>query len=291
MNSTPVQSRSSASGHHRVRLLFAQSVSAWALVAVLVLAVFVFTGCSVVGFGGSLRSGSAAGTEEAASMTGGVVSHHDAIEDRMRDFWMAFAERNPGVELIVLLGPDHEDRLQAAAAVPTVVPEQAQQLTQQLAELPFVRRGEDDVFVVEHAVGVHTQLIADHVGSVPVLPVLLRGDGKLQDLEALSAVLREYGEGKSVAVIGSVDFSHYQAADLAAVYDSQSWNAITDYDYEQLNSFNHEHMDSDQAVIVLLQSVCPEQDCVFDTIYRGNSFNEGVTDRYNTTSYMHFFVE
>lgn len=258
-------------------------------------------------------------TVEADSVAlGGVVAHHDAISTHIQDFWVEYAERArhnaqrsendaeraqlAGEDaqlaaedlLLILIGPDHYDELSTPVAIGGGVPAEFAGLTDKLEELPFVSVGESAdaaLFQSEHSVTVHDSYIQEHVGDVPVLKVLLRGDSDLPELRQVSELIAAFGAQQRVAVVASVDFSHYQHVDEADIYDDASLEAIQAYDYARLNTFDYEHIDSDQAVIVLLQSVCPQQDCAFDITYEGNSYTEGVTDRYNTTSYIHLFVE
>lgn len=62
------------------------------------------------------------------------------------------------------------------------------------------------------------------------------------------------------------------------------------FSYNELQFYEADHMDSDEAIILMSEVVCPSRDCSWEVLYHGNS--EDYIPSYNlTTSYFSLFLK
>lgn len=217
---------------------------------------------------------------------GGVVAHHSLIYEEIEQFWQTvsdrYASRDSKPDVIFLVGPDHQNR----GSQPVTTTDHA--LVKALA-LPFV--GEDSALRADHSIQLHLPLLAQWLPNVPVRPLLIRSDATKQQMLALAQrVQTVFGQTQHVLVIASVDFSHYLSPAEAERNDRASLQAMQQFDYDTLQWYNADHMDSDQAIIFLSEVVCPTRDCLYEVLYHGNA-NDYIPAATSTTSYFHLLLE
>lgn len=228
-------------------------------------------------------------------MIGGVVPHHELVADEIDSFWSRFAAETD-VELLVLVGPDHENKGQS----PIVLADDQAVLSKRVVlaqELISEWSGQEKVsidngaFVDEHAIQIHLSYIAKEMPGVQLVPVLIRADAQQRDVLDLAGVIAKQNAYKNVAVVASVDFSHYQPREVADQNDRQSLTAIQSYDYNFLRTFGPDNIDSDQSVVLVSEAVCPSRNCEWSVWYHGNSADYNPAAAEFTTSYFSLYVE
>ncbi|MBI2426830.1 MAG: AmmeMemoRadiSam system protein B, partial [Candidatus Kerfeldbacteria bacterium] len=201
--------------------------------------------------------------------TGGVVPHHDLVMHEIDRFWQEFSrEQTP--DLLVLVGPDHQD---AGSSIFTTAqdPQAFWSDVALAAELQdqAVRDGKmtvnDAIFRPEHSVNLHLELVKKYLPNARVFPLLIRSDASQENILNLAAYLRSHVQG-NVAVVASVDFSHYRTRDEAETFDAKSLAAIQQFDYSTLSAFGSDNMDSDQSIILLSEIVCPGHTCTWQEL-------------------------
>lgn len=220
--------------------------------------------------------------KEPAVLVGGVVPHHDLVKKEIDKFWRTASERIQP-EVIVLIGPDHEDASSASITVPASRDVFKNQVSV-YRDIPLDFKRDDRVFRSDHSIRTHLPFIASYFPNSDLLPIAVRSDATKRRVLEMSEVLHAQLPG-AVLVVSSVDFSHYENAQDAGRYDQESIAALENFDYDRLIKFGPEHVDSDQSLIMMSQLVCPSHDCLWETLYHGNSADYQLQNPKVTTSY------
>lgn len=202
---------------------------------------------------------------DSAQWCGGVVPHHLLVVDEIEKFWQEIYERC-NADVIVLIGPDHNDRGD-----------------------DVISTAADEITHIDHSITTHLPFIEQVFPNARVVPIVVRSDGTKAQMMQLADELRKHYPENNVLVVASVDFSHYQSSAAAQAYDQETIAAIQNFDYTTLQSYNAEHLDSDQAIMAMSEAVCPTRDCPWVVLYHGNS--EDYVPSYGmTTSYFSLFL-
>ena len=98
----------------------------------------------------------------------------------------------------------------------------------------------------------HMPYIAHFFPDARVVTVLLSRGAEEGQLRTLARLLSEAAESRSLLVLGSADFSHYQEASAAHACDKETAQVIADGDITRLLSLGNDHVDSPETVAVLL---------------------------------------
>ncbi|MBI2426995.1 MAG: AmmeMemoRadiSam system protein B [Candidatus Kerfeldbacteria bacterium] len=231
--------------------------------------------------------------EPPVQFTGGVVPHHDLVMHEIDRFWQEFSrEQTP--DLLILVGPDHQDA--GSSIFTTAQDPQAFWSDVVLAtdlQDQAVRDGKmtvnNTIFRPEHSVNLHLELVKKYLPNTRVLPLLIRSDASQENVLHLADYLRLNAHG-NVAVVASVDFSHYRSRDEAETFDSKSLAAIQQFDYSTLSTFGSDNMDSGQSIILLSEIVCPSHTCTWQELYHGNSSDLPFQNPMVTTRYFSLFL-
>lgn len=223
------------------------------------------------------------------TVLGGIVPHHSLVAYRIDEFWQSAKKTQPDTSLIILVGPDHDD--QGMAAITTTVSDRAVRQTnlhtpiiEALVAAGLARR-DDQVFINEHSVYTHTPYINAYFPNARVVPVLFRADASLTETQRLSTQLQALITEPTL-VVASVDFSHYLSREEASTKDIESFDALQDFDYRTMSTFNADYMDSEQSIIFVAEMVCPTHTCTWETLFHGNSADELNQNPDITTSYF-----
>lgn len=104
----------------------------------------------------------------------------------------------------------------------------------------------------DHGITAITPLLKNYFPKAELVPLLLRGDAKENDLNRLNRLLSSYKE-KPILLISSVDFSHYMPEGFARIHDIYSKQVLAFKN--DLQDFRKLEVDSPEALFVL-QSYC-----------------------------------
>lgn len=223
---------------------------------------------------------------------GGVVPHHNLVEEKIRDFWEDLKQASPP-EIIFLIGPDHNNQSKAPIVFTgnaEVFQEKVTLNKEFLAQLEELGVTEDDsAFAQEHSVQIHVPYITQLFPTASVVPMLFRSDAKMSDVVKLAQKLGS--SEQEYTVVASVDFSHYLNVEEATAKDLISLQALENFDYETLSTFGPEYTDSDQSLIFLSEMVCPQRHCSWEELFHGNSTQFDPTNPLATTSYYSFLIK
>ena len=123
-----------------------------------------------------------------------------------------------------------------------------------LARQNLIRINEN-VLENEHSVALHPPFIKHFLPKAKIVPIIISGKMKIEDVEKLSAALTKYARKKGTVIIASVDFSHYLPENIAAEKDKESFEAIKNFDFEKIYNFTNDNLDSPQSIIILLSAL------------------------------------
>jgi len=204
-----------------------------------------------------LAAATGAAEPAAGSLAGGLVPHHDLAAELLSGFFLQMEADPP--EVIFLVGPNHD-----AAGAPVITGRRAWQTSfgQVEADLEAVdalvdaglAAVDESVLEREHSMGTLMPYIKYHAPGARVVPLVLRRNLTLPELQRLADGLAVYlGPGR--ILVASVDFSHYLTRAEAEVRDEETLAAIMAGDLDRLLRMDNDHLDSPGAVAVLLMSM------------------------------------
>lgn len=208
-------------------------------------------------YDGLAAAGRSAPKVAAGPLAGGLVPHHDLAAELLSGFFLMLEAEPP--EVIFLVGPNHE------AAGPRVITGRRPWQTDfgrveadQEAVDALVTAGlatvEEEVLAREHAMGTLMPYIKYHAPEARVVPLVLHRGLSLPELERLAGALSaQLGPGR--ILVASVDFSHYLTRAEAEARDAQTLAAIRAGDLDRLLGMGPGHLDSPEAVSVLLMAM------------------------------------
>ncbi len=227
-----------------------------------------------------------------AELYGGVVPHHDLIPKEIGRFWEELAVRVQP-EAVVLVGPDHYDAGRSSVSIANHQSALTEQVTlyepliEQLQEHAAVT-SDNQTIREDHSIQIHLTFIQKYLPDTEIVPLIFRADAEQSDVIDIAEIIRT-AQGSPVAVVASVDFSHYLTHEQATERDIETSAAIQEFDYQKLQTFGPDNIDSDQSVVLVSEAVCPTHDCSWETLFYGNS-SEYSGNPAITTSYYSLFV-
>ncbi len=195
----------------------------------------------------------------AKRIIGGVVPHHLLASESLAEFFLILADRPKQPKTIVLLSPNHAEA--GAANVQTVeflwdtpygeVSTDSTML-QSLINATDVKPAPES-FKNEHGIYSVLPYIAHFLPSTQVVPIILRYDTSPAEIAHLVEFLAPLVGDGEVMVVGSVDFSHYLSKTDADKKDTETLEAMQNFDLSQIAHFQSDHLDSPAAILILLQ--------------------------------------
>ena len=237
-----------------------------------------------VGFPSSRIEG--AGEYDGYWVQAGITSHHlPTALPFISEFYKTIQNSDGPRETFAIIGPDHLEKCRGDAAVTylgyrtpfgelNVDKDAVRNLVNAGATL------DDECFDGEHSIAVQTLFIKYLYPNAKIVPILFSSDasGELVDKIVNSLFLNR----DKIAVIGSVDFSHYESYERAKEIDDASENMIRNMDWE---GFALKHADSPASLgaVILFSNKTGAINPLI--IGRANSY-EFNSSKDNTTGYM-----
>lgn len=184
---------------------------------------------------------------------GGIIPHHLIVKDKIAAFFESIANNN--YETIVLMGPNH-----AAAGQNDIIISQSKWQTPYgelrpdldlIANLNELNPGRgENLFASEHSISSLVGFIKRSFPNAKLVPIIIKPNTTKKTCDRLANNLKKYTNLDKTLVLASVDFSHYQPANVADWHDQKSLNVIEDFDYDNL--YNLE-IDSPSTIYTLLK--------------------------------------
>lgn len=183
---------------------------------------------------------------------GGVVPHHMLAASLLSGF---FGNLNGNYERVIIIGPNHEE-LGDEFAVTSDLPfktafdevNSSSMLVDKLRESGI--RVNNEIVGKDHSIGVPVNYFSKYLPHGEVAVLLVKETNSLDEIQKLAdLVSKDISEND--LVLASVDFSHYLDALSAKEKDRETVKAIEDGNYDLINSWGSEHLDSSTSIILL----------------------------------------
>lgn len=220
-----------------------------------------------------------------------VIPHHLLVSDLISNFFENLGRQKP--DTIIIVGPDHYDA--DTKGVITGINKWSTEIgeievngdiVEGLSKLDFVEIN-DSILENEHSVSSHIPFIKYYIDDAKIVPIVIKNDAKISDLEKLSDFLSNIIDDKNV-LISSVDFSHYLSSEEAETKDIETLEIMRNYNYENLLELNDDNVDSPRSIFTLFNTVEKNNIREFDIFYHLNSSD--VLDNYNDEVTSYFFL-
>jgi len=222
-------------------------------------------------------------------VTGGIVPHHLFVSFIIADFFYRLSLQNP--KTIILLGPNHYEKGHFEALTSLYgwntafgVVEPDENLTKTLIDRNLVNIDEE-VLPNDHALSVLMPFIKYYMPNTKVVPILLSQKFSEEKSEIFADNLSKLMT-KDIAIITSVDFSHYLTSSLAKEKDEMTLEVMREFDYRKLYTLNSDYLDSPASIGTLLMIMQRLNTANMDLLYHTNSGELQNNNQIETTSYF-----
>lgn len=189
---------------------------------------------------------------ETALLHSAILPHHTLLAEELADFWWEIKELHAQPDIIVLLGPTHEDQgqnpLQTTDGVWNTPFGEVHTGSILITQEPqSVLETEPDSFTNEHSIGAQIPFIAHLYPEVPVIPVLVKQSARLNEMQALVQELEALDQ--DILFVSSIDFSHYLSEKETAFHDEVLQGLIEKEDLAIIEGLNADYVDSPASLI------------------------------------------
>lgn len=114
---------------------------------------------------------------------------------------------------------------------------------------------EPNILEGEHAISGIVPFISYYSLDIEIIPLVISQKITKEEIEDVVEKLYVLSLDDSVAIVASVDFSHYLTNAEAECNDKISLQAIENRDYDKLLSFNNDYVDSPQSLVIFLKTL------------------------------------
>lgn len=191
------------------------------------------------------------GIQTEKMVQGIVLPHHGFAREVLVDSYGRLNDEQ--YDLVVVIGPNHfyqefGEVITSDSESGINVPES---LGRKIVEGIDGVKVNNEVVEGEHSIGIHTQYLDEYFPDAEILPIVVPPSPDEEDIESLVNILSEFPA--KTLFIASVDFAHDMTYLEALENDKESINAIRSFDYDMINTFDDQHMDSPKSIVVLLK--------------------------------------
>ena len=187
------------------------------------------------------------------TIKGAIVPHHLTAGYMPATLFDYLKNQNPST--IVLVGPNHFNRGNSNIITsdldwktPFGIVEADHNTIREIRAQKSVVVDEA-VMKEEHSIYSLISFISKSLPNTQIVPLILKNNIKTIEMDELVAIL-EQELPKDAVVVSSIDFSHYQPAQVSAFHDELSKSVIKDFDYSRLSKLE---IDSTPSLYVLLK--------------------------------------
>ena len=234
-------------------------------------------------------------TGSSGRIAGGITPHHLLAAEMIAGFFREFSDDPP--KTIVVIGPNHKRRgfggLQTSSsdwATPFGRLEADGEIVKMLVEKLGASEN-DSIMQDEHSISALVPYIRYYMPDVRIVPILLHGNYTSADSLQLGKLLGKIAadDPGSIAIVASVDFSHYLDADTAYKMDDITLEAIKNNDIPAISRMSNDNMDSPPSIITLLGAMGEAGAAGPEAAGHSNSSDIAGSGYDNTTSYFTMF--
>jgi AmmeMemoRadiSam system protein B len=187
---------------------------------------------------------------------GAIVPHHTFATQLIAQIFLALAAQNP--ESVILIGPNHYERggfnilsSEHIWLTPFGDVASGQELVTTLERRGLIRQ-QPEVLSQDHALSALMPYLKYYLPQVKVVPFLLSAHTTSAELDVLSQALHKLQQPKTV-VVAAVDFSHYLSSAQAKQNDQETWQIMSQFNYNKLLRLTNAHIDSPSSIALLLK--------------------------------------
>lgn len=236
------------------------------------------------------------GKESGSRIAGGVTPHHLLAADMIAAFFRDLSAEPP--DTIVVIGPNHKrigfGGLHTSSSdwgTPFGRLEANRELVKRLSD-EFNIASNDQLMQEEHSISSLIPYIGYYMPDVRVVPLLLHGNYPAADALRLGRYLGGLAKDSGdIAIIASVDFSHYLGAEEAENMDNITWDAIKRRDIQAISKMSNDNLDSPPSMITLLGAMDEAGAAGPEASGHSNSFKITGGGADYTTSYFTIFYK
>lgn len=187
---------------------------------------------------------------------GALVPHHTFATHLIAEVFSLIAFQDP--ESIILIGPNHYERggfnvLSSEHPWLTPFGDLAPRPDWvMMLEMQGLIRQQPEVLSQDHAVSAIMPYLKYYLPQAKVMPLLLSAHTNSAELDVLSQSLHALQQPRTV-VVAAVDFSHYLSSAQAQQKDKETWQIISDYEFEHLMRLTNKNLDSPASIALLLK--------------------------------------
>jgi AmmeMemoRadiSam system protein B len=241
------------------------------------------------------RSGASTNGTNSGRIAGGITPHHLLAAKMIAGFFRELSYDQP--KTIVVIGPNHKrigfGGLQTSSsdwATPFGRLEADGEIVKILVDKLNASEN-DSVMQEDHAISALVPYIRYYMPDVRIVPILLHGNYSSADSLRLGKLLGKISsdDSGSIAIIASVDFSHYLDAGTAYKMDDITLKAIRNNDIKAISRMSNDNMDSPPSIITMLGAMGAIGAAGPETAGHSNSSDITGSGYDNTTSYFTMF--
>lgn len=184
---------------------------------------------------------------------GGILPHHLMVSGQISEYLKNFA--SPSYETVILVGPNHFNSGQDKALTTFrdwqtssgVLKPEKRFLDRLIKDNLLIE--DDRVFNEEHSIYNLTPDIKKYFPNATFVPIILKPNYKEDEGEKLAQAISDMVDSDKVLFLASVDFSHYQPAQVAEFHDLKSRTDILSFNLGEIHNLE---IDSSPAISLVL---------------------------------------
>jgi len=187
---------------------------------------------------------------------GGILPHHLFVGYEHAKYFQFLDKQDP--KTVVVIGPNHNSFGTSDVQIsdmPYYTPygelDNDKDIVSNLLDLDFIKK-ENKSFETEHSISSEVAFIKKHFPKTKIVPIILKLDTNIQEVESLAIKLDKI-LGKKSLVFASVDFSHYQPEIVADLHDENSLNTIQNFNFDNIHDLEIDSPASLYSVLKYLE--------------------------------------
>ncbi len=190
---------------------------------------------------------------------GVIVPHHllasHIIADTLHEIL------RPEIKKVIIIGPDHWEKNSGSISTSDYDWETPfgniisnNDIINSLNNADYINI-ESNVLKNEHSIGGLIPFISYYSSDIEIVPLVISQKITEEEIDDIVERLYELSQDESVAIVVSVDFSHYLTSTEAERNDKISLQVIENKDYDELLGFNNDYVDSPQSLVIFLKTL------------------------------------
>jgi AmmeMemoRadiSam system protein B len=196
-------------------------------------------------------------TTSEKKITGVILPHHDLASDLIAEVFQKLQVSQPAIKRFIIIGPNHPNKGSSLAITGNISwqlqsgsvesDEQGIESLLRYNEIGF----DNNILSEEHSIFTIVPFVHYYYSGAKVVPLILNSTQTVQQSELLANYLKNLVD-KDTVIIASVDFSHYLPSNITPQKDEITQAAMIQRDYEKIQKFNNDYIDSPPSIITFL---------------------------------------